>query len=231
VNAARPERARAAGSDDEEIVDVSVVEDHPLYRIALVRALMEAGGTPPIHVGAIAGSVEEFASFRQPAGGVVILDLKLPGAQDSTAVVQVTAMGHRVLVVSAHADKAVVLAAIAAGARGFLTKDADAEEVVRAVREVAAGHSYVSPILASMLLDSSRGRYTAVQLPLSERERQVLGLLAAGERDQDIAEALSISVRTVRSHLDRIREKTGRRRRPELTRLAIEEGIATDPRR
>ncbi len=210
---------------DQPVVEVAVVEDHPLYRIALVRVLMES---PNMRVGAIAGSVEEFASFRQPPGGVVVLDLKLPGARDATAVVQVTAMGHRVLVVSAHAEKVAVLAAIAAGARGFLTKDADADEVVRAVREVAAGHTYVSPTLASLLLDSSQGRYTALRLPLSERERQVLGLLAAGERDQDIADALSISVRTVRSHLDRIREKTGRRRRPELTRLAIEEGIVSN---
>jgi len=210
----------------EALIDVSVVEDHPLYRIALVQVLMESGCT---RVGTIAGSVEEFASFRAPPGGVVVLDLKLPGLHDASAVVAVTSMGHRVLVVSAQADKAAVLAAVAAGARGFLTKDAEAAEIIRAVREVAAGHTYVSPVLASMLLDSSRERYTALRLPLSDRERQVLGLLAAGERDQDIAEALAISVRTVRSHLDRIREKTGRRRRPELTRLAIEEGIATDP--
>jgi len=210
----------------EALIDVSVVEDHPLYRIALVQVLMESGCT---RVGMIAGSVEEFASFRAPPGGVVVLDLKLPGLHDASAVVAVTSMGHRVLVVSAQADKAAVLAAVAAGARGFLTKDAEAAEIIRAVREVAAGHTYVSPVLASMLLDSSRERYTALRLPLSDRERQVLGLLAAGERDQDIAEALAISVRTVRSHLDRIREKTGRRRRPELTRLAIEEGIATDP--
>jgi DNA-binding NarL/FixJ family response regulator len=134
--------------------------------------------------------------------------------------------GHRVLVVSAQGEQADVLAAMAAGARGYLTKDADADEILRAVRVVWGGGTYISPTLASLLLDSSRIRDARLRLPLSERERQVLSLLAAGERDQDIADALAISVRTVRSHLDRIREKTGRRRRPELTRLAIEEGIA-----
>lgn len=204
---------------------VCVVEDHPLYRAALTRVLAE---TPQITVGATAGSVEEFESFRQPPGGVVILDLNLPGTRDAAAVLRVTGTGHRVLVVSAHAGQTEVMAAIAAGARGYLTKDSDAEEILRAVREVARGNSYVSPTLASFLLASSQDRYAAVRLPLSDRERQVLSLLAAGERDQDIADALSISVRTVRSHLDRIREKTGRRRRPDLTRLAIEEGIAVE---
>jgi len=203
-------------------IEVSVVEDHPLYRAALVRAL---GDAPDVRVDVTARSVEEFAAYRVPTGGVVILDLKLPGVHDAAAVVTVAGMGHRVLVVSAHGDQADVLGAIAAGARGYLTKDADADEILRAVREIAAGNTYVSPTLASILLDSARNRPAVYRVPLSDRERQVLSLLAAGERDQDIADALAISVRTVRSHLDRIREKTGRRRRPELTRLAIEEGI------
>jgi DNA-binding NarL/FixJ family response regulator len=211
---------------DAAAIEVSVVEDHPLYRAALVRALSD---TATVRVGATAGSVEEFLAHHRPVGGAVILDLKLPGVQDAAAVVQLVTRGYHVLVVSAHGARADVLSAVAAGARGYLTKDADAEEILRAVREVAAGHSYVSPTLASMLLDSARNRYTPVQLPLSEREREVLALVAAGERDQDIAEALAISVRTVRSHLDRIREKTGRRRRPELTRFAIEQGILGPP--
>ncbi|MGH3656192.1 MAG: response regulator [Micromonosporaceae bacterium] len=218
-----------AGDDaltSPDTIEVSVVEDHPLYRAALVRALGDSSG---VRVGATAGSVEEFLAARESAGGVVILDLKLPGVRDAAAVMQVVGLGYRVLVVSAHGAQSDVLAAIAAGARGYLTKDADADEVLRAVREVAAGHSYVSPTLASLLLDSSRGAYAVARPQLTDRERQVLSLLAAGERDADIAKQLLITVRTVRSHLDRIREKTGRRRRPELTRLAIEEGIAHDP--
>jgi DNA-binding NarL/FixJ family response regulator len=207
-------------------IEVHVVEDHPLYRAALARALDEA---PDLHVGVQAQSVEEFAAYRRPPGAIVVLDLKLPGVQDAAAVISVVRMGFRVLVVSAQGAQSEVLAAIAAGARGYVTKDAVADEIRRAVRELAAGNSYVSPTLAAFLLDSSRARHGVMQLPLSGRERQVLALLAEGERDQDIAEALSISVRTVRSHLDRIREKTGRRRRPDLTRFAIEEGIVHNP--
>ncbi len=209
-----------------EAILVGVVEDHPLYRAAVARVLAEAGD---MVLGAVAESVPQFAAARQEPS-VVILDLKLQGVRDAAAVMQVVGMGHRVLVVSAHAGQEEVLGAISAGARGYLTKDADGPEILRAVREIAVGNSYVSPTLASFLLNSSRERYVGPKLGLSARERQVLSLLASGERDQDIAEALSISVRTVRSHLDRIRDKTGRRRRPELTRLAIEEGIANEQR-
>jgi DNA-binding NarL/FixJ family response regulator len=203
--------------------DVHVVEDHPLYRGALVHAL---NSTDDIRVGVAAGSVEEFAAYRAGTGAVVTLDLKLPGVSDAEAVATVAGMGFQVLVVSAYGARADVLGAIAAGARGYLTKDSDIDDIRRAVRFVANGERYLSPTLAGYLLDTPRPRETGVGVPLSERERQVLALLADGDRDQDIAEALSISVRTVRSHLDRIREKTGRRRRPDLTRLAIEKGIA-----
>jgi DNA-binding NarL/FixJ family response regulator len=105
-----------------------------------------------------------------------------------------------------------------------------ADDVLRAVRCVANGDTFVSPTLASFLLDSAGPSGTGLSrsgplLVLSDREREILALLAAGQRDVDIARTLTISIRTVRSHLDRIRDKTGRRRRPELTRPAIELGV------
>lgn len=201
--------------------EVHVIEDHPLFRAALVRVL---DGAPDMRVGVSAGSVDEFAAYRRQPGAVVTVDLRLPRVQGAEAVAAVTGMGFRVLVISAHGGQSEVLSALAAGARGFLTKEADTDEVRRAVRQVATGSRYVSPSLAAFLLDT-RLRTHERRLVLSARERQVLALLAAGERDRDIADRLSISVRTVRSHLDHIREKTGRRRRPDLTRLAIEKGI------
>jgi DNA-binding NarL/FixJ family response regulator len=203
-------------------VSVGVIEDHPLYRAAVAHLI---AGAPGFELDAAAESVAQFAARRRFDTSVVVLDLKLPGVRDAAAVMEVVQMGHKVLVVSAHAGEDEVLSAMAAGARGFLSKDADGDEILRAIALVAGGHSYVSPMLASFMLSASRGRHAGPVIELSVREREVLSLVASGERDQDIAAALTISIRTVRSYLDRIRDKTGQRRRSELTRYAIEKGV------
>jgi DNA-binding NarL/FixJ family response regulator len=201
---------------------VGVVEDHPLYRAALGALLAETEG---IEVNAVAESVTQFVARRRVPTGVVVLDLNLPGVRDAAAVLHLVELGHQVLVVSAHAGEDEVLAAMAAGAHGYLSKGAEGAEIIRAVREIAAGRSYIAPALASFMLNASRERPAGPAIELSFREREVLSLVAAGERDQDIAHQLTISIRTVRSYLDRIRDKTGQRRRSELTRYAIEQGV------
>lgn len=201
-------------------IAVGVIEDHPLYRAALAALLAEE---PGFELDAAGESVAEFAARRQSTDCVVLLDLNVPGVRDAAAVMEVVRLGHRVLVVSAQASRVQVLGAMDAGARGFLCKDADGAEILRAIREVFAGRRYLSPTVASFVLDASersRARYPE----LSVREIEVLSRVAAGERDQDIADALVISVRTVRSYLDRIRDKTGVRRRSDLTRYAIRHG-------
>lgn len=206
-------------------ITVHVVEDHPLYRVALCQAI---DASPDMRVGVAAQSVEEFAALRPAPDAVVSLDLRLPGVSEAEAVARVVRLGLRVLVISAYGGRSDVRAAMAAGAKGYLTKDADIHEIRYALKAVSRGGRYLPPHLAAFLTEPS---FLAVSARLSDRERQVLALLANGERDQDIADALAISVRTVRSHLDRIREKTGRRRRPDLTRLAIEKGIVREDAR
>jgi len=192
---------------------VGVIEDHPLYRAAVAKVLAEA---PDVCLDAVAESVTQFAARCGGAGCVVLLDLGLPGVRGAAAVLEVARMGHRVVVLSAQAEPADVLGATAAGAWGYLCKSADADEILRAVRQVAAGLRYGTRV---------REEIPRPRIELSEREIEVLSRLAAGERDQDIARTLKISVRTVRSYLDRIRDKTGLRRRPALTRWAIEHGV------
>lgn len=204
-------------------IRVGVIEDHPLYREAVERLLTDANG---IELDTVAGSVAQFAARkRDDSSGVVLLDLRLPGLHGAPAVMEVVGMGFRVLVLSAYSERAEVLGAMAAGASGYLSKDCDADEILHAVRVVADGNTYMSPMLASHVLDAFADRNSGPTIELSTRERQVLSLVAAGERDQDIAQILEISIRTVRSYLDRIRDKTGQRRRPELTRYAIEMGV------
>lgn len=201
---------------------VAVVEDHPMYRRAVVAAL---GGAPDLEVVLSCASIEEFeAGIGATAVEVVVLDLRLPGVDGAEGVRRIVDRGLGVLVLSATAPGDDVVAVLAAGARGYLTKAADADEIVQAVRAVGRGESYVAPAATTHLLTALRGG-TPGRPNLSAREREVLALVAAGRTDQAIASELVIGLTTVRSHLDNIRDKTGRRRRAELTRLAYEEGL------
>jgi DNA-binding NarL/FixJ family response regulator len=199
------------------LIRVVVVDDHPVFREGLARAVESAD---ELELAYAVGSVEELGG-RLPAD-VVILDLGLPGISGAEAVTQVRATGAVVLVVSADGEQRQVIDAVGAGASGYLTKSARPAEIMDAVRVVAGNGTYISPTLASFLIQAAR----EPSFTLTPREREILALIAAGERDVDIAEELYISIRTVRSHIDRIRDKTGRRRRADLTRLALEEGVA-----
>ena len=203
------------------VIGVVVVDDHPVFRQGLARAVETADG---LHLEAAVASVEELDE-REDLAEVVILDLGLPGMRGADAVRHVCDRGALVLVVSAEGGQRDVVDAIGAGASGYLTKASHPDEIINAVRTVAAGETYVSPTLAAYLLRAAKTDAREAAYARTDREREILALVAAGERDTDIAEQLFISIRTVRSHLDRIRDKTGHRRRADLTRLAVEEGI------
>jgi DNA-binding NarL/FixJ family response regulator len=197
------------------MIRVSIVEDHPVFRMGLMQVVEAADG---LELAGVARSVEEFATLRPGGAVIVLLDLQLPGRlQGPDGVAHLTAQGYQVLVVSASESAADVVQAMGAGARGYLSKQADEAEILRAIHAVAQGRPYVSATLAAYLLEAP--------IPITAREREILELVAGGETDQDIAEQLTISIRTVHSHLDRIRDKTGARRRADLTRLAIDRGI------
>jgi DNA-binding NarL/FixJ family response regulator len=197
-----------------ELIGVAVVEDHPIFRKGLVQVIDAA---PDLRLTGASRSVEELDAHGGARAEVVLLDLHLPGLSGAAAVTHLCARGQSVLVVSASEAAADVVEAIGAGARGYLTKQAEEAEIVGAIRAVAEGRTYVSATLASYLLQAP--------IRITEREREILELVAGGETDQDIAELLQLSVRTVHSHLDRIRNKTGSRRRADLTRFALERGI------
>ena len=200
-------------------IRVAIIEDHPLYRQGLVQVVERAPGLDLI---ASVGSVGEMEAIGYEDVEVVILDLHLPDCQGADAVSRVKSQNDAILVISASDDRMHVVDAIAAGARGYLTKSSEEDEISRAITTIVSGGTYVSPVLAAYLLRDTRDHDRASSFALSAREREILSLLADGETDADIAEQLFISVSTVRSHLDRIRDKTGHRRRAELARLAFE---------
>jgi DNA-binding NarL/FixJ family response regulator len=206
---------------------LAVIDDHPVYRDGLATAVSNNEGWRLI--GAFE-SVESYLELAEVAE-VVLLDYHLPGLHGPAAVARITDSGSAVLMVSGDIGRDAVIATLAAGARGYVAKHAEVSEVLQAIETISDSPTgtYVSPQLAAYLLDAHRQRGPK-SLKLSTREEEVLLLVAQGERDRDIAEALFISVGTVRSHLDHIRTKTGERRRPGLTRFAVDQGLLPDPR-
>lgn len=203
------------------MTEVAVIDDHPVYRAGLATAIVDVGHE-------LCGQFESVEAYlaAQVNPDVVLLDYHLPGLHGPQAVTRISAGGPAVLMVSADVGRDAVLATIAAGARGYVPKYAEVAEILAAVDAVSssADGSYVSPQLASYLLDAHR-QPGPTRVELTDREREVLFLVAAGERDRDIAEALYISIGTVRAHLDHIRTKTGQHRRADLTRYALEQGV------
>jgi DNA-binding NarL/FixJ family response regulator len=200
------------------MISVAIIDDHPLYRQGLAMAIEQADDFTLV---ADAESVEDF-DRRDVTVDVVLLDLHLPGIKGAEGVAHICARGPKVIVVSAAGAADDVIDALAAGAAGYLTKDAEAEDIRRAVRAVASGQTYVSPTLASYLINANKPRAASLEHQLSPRELEILALVAAGETDRDIAKQLFIATATVYSHLERIRDKTGARRRAQLTRLYLE---------
>lgn len=204
------------------MITVAIVDDHPIFREGLAAAI-EA--IEHFDLFAVAESVEDLIPLLSSVIDVIVLDYGLTGLSGADAVAYLCGLGYSVLVFSASSTRADIVAAVGAGASGYLAKSAPPSEIVIAVESVSRGGTYVSPTLASFLLRAYQAGGLIPEFALTKREGEILSLLASGERDADIAEQLFISVRTVGSHLDRIREKTGRRRRAELTRLAIEQGL------
>ncbi len=209
------------------VKSLAVIDDHPVYRDGLSSAVSNNDRWTLI------GAFESVESYLKQAENaeVVLLDYHLPGLHGPAAVARITDFGSAVLMVSGDIGRDAVIATLAAGARGYVAKHAEVSEILHAIDTISASATgtYVSPQLAAYLLDAGR-QPGPESLKLSPREQEVLLLVAQGERDQDIAEALFISVGTVRSHLDHIRTKTGERRRPGLTRFAVDQGLLPDPR-
>ncbi|MEU5767190.1 response regulator transcription factor [Streptomyces asoensis] len=194
-----------------ERVRIAVIGDCPVFRHGISNLI---GTAPDLHLVATAPSVESVDGGLRGAH-VVLMDLQQSAPRLAATVTKLRRRGHSVLVVSSspHLD---AVRAIQAGASGYLSRQAEAHEVLTAIRTVGSGRSYVSAPASELVENSPR---------FTDREQDILRLLANGSTDHEIAAELGISKHTVHSHLDRIGEKTGCRRRPDLTRIALENGL------
>jgi len=183
---------------------VLIVDDHPLYRDALAR-LVES--LPDLEVAGLTGDGAE-AVARVEAGDVdvVLMDLNLPSLSglDATGRIAALAEPPAVLVVTMVDDDDTVVAAMRAGARGYVLKGASSEEVAAAIRTVMAGGAVFGAGVAARLLAQSRAPEPGDGAELTAREREVLGLLAQGSTNKQIALALGLSLKTVQNYVSNI---------------------------
>jgi two-component system response regulator NreC len=211
------------------VIRVVLVDDHAVVRSGL-RLLLDAH--EDIEVVGEAGNAKD-AIFRARAlkPDVMLLDVVMPGDSGIDVLPQLLKESPetKMLVLSMQDDPSYVREAFAAGASGYVLKEAADEEVVSAIREIANGGRYVHPSLgARMVAAEAEERAAAEADPLSEREREVLRLLALGHTNQEIAQTLYISVRTAESHRAHIMQKLHLSTRAELVRFALSNGLLAD---
>ena len=203
-----------------------VVDDHAVVRTG-IKLLLER--EDDIDVVGEAGTAKD-AVFRARAlkPDVILLDVVMPGQSGIDVLPELLreAPDTKVLVLSMQDDPSYVREAFAAGAAGYVLKEAADKEVVAAVRQIAGGEHYVHPALGARLdAAEAEARAAAEADPLSDREREVLRLLALGHTNQEIAKMLYISVRTAETHRAHVMQKLGFSTRAELVRYALTHGL------
>lgn len=199
---------------------VVLVDDHAMFR-AGVRAEIESA----VSIVAEAGDVESaVAAIDETKPDVVLLDVHMPGG-GGVEVIRRTAEGPLFLALSVSDDADDVIAVIRAGARGYVTKNIEASELLDAIERVASGDAVFSPRLAGFVLDAFAGQIDVAQVDaeldlLSEREQEVMRLIARGYAYKEVAKDLFISVKTVESHVSSVLRKLQLSSRHELARWA-----------
>jgi two-component system response regulator NreC len=211
------------------LIRVLVVDDHAVVRSGLKLLLDSEEDVEVVGDAGTADQAVTRAELLKP--DVVVLDVVMPGRSgiDATPEILQRSPDTKVLVLSLQDDPRYVQEAFAAGASGYVLKEAADSEVVQAVHEVAAGRRYVNPQLGARLATTAALERAKPDDPLSDREREVMRLLALGHTNQEIAQLLFVSVRTAESHRAHVMQKLGLSTRAELVRHALAHGLLDDP--
>jgi DNA-binding NarL/FixJ family response regulator len=204
-----------------------LVDDHRLMRDGLRMILLHEASIDVVGEAGDGRTALRMASELRP--DVVVMDVAMPEMNGIEATRQILSScpGVEVIALSTHADKRYVLSMLDAGAAGYVIKNAAADELVRAVHAVARGDAYLSPEIANIVISRPRERVPSAYTLLSDREREVLQLLAEGRSSSEIAARLGISTRTVESHRANVMRKLGLHTVAALTKYAIREGLTS----
>jgi DNA-binding NarL/FixJ family response regulator len=205
------------------MIRILIADDHPIVRAGLRQIILEAADM--VVAAEASDGHEVLAKVRQADFDVVLLDLTIPGLSglDVLKQVKIEKPNLRVLILSVHPEDQYAVRVLRAGAWGYVTKASAPEQLIAAIRKVHEGRRYVSPVLAEQLAEHLEpGAATMPHESLSDREYQILCLLASGKTATEIAATLVLSVKTVSTYRSRILEKMGMRTNAELTHYAIQ---------
>ena len=210
-------------------IRVLIADDHQIFRDGLRALLSSAPDTQLVGEATTGEEAAALAAELQP--DVILMDIQMPGKNGIAATAQIAGMSPHigVLMVTMFDDDPTVFAAMRAGARGYVLKGARHEEMLRAIRAVAGGEAIFSPTIAARLVEffgQLRPQAAPRLFPeLSDREREILALLAQGDKNSEIAERLVISPKTVRNHVSNILSKLQVADRTEAILRARESGL------
>ena len=205
---------------------VLIADDHAVFRRGLKETLAEAFSR--VAFGEAKTAQETLEHVRRQDWDLVILDISMPGKSGLDILDDLRRLRPKlpILLLSMHPEQQFARRALKSGAAGYLTKDSVTEELKEAVKKIVAGGRYVSATLAEKLaVDLRLGADTPLHELLSDREFQVLRMIASGKTVKDISEELGLSVKTVSTYRARILEKTGMRTNAELIRYALQTQI------
>lgn len=209
-------------------IRVLIADDHAVLRAGL-RVLIDAQPDMEV-VGEAADSDEAVRKVVEARPDVALMDITMPGSSGIKAIGRITdaCPQTRVLVLTMHDVPAYLRSAVAAGAAGYVVKRAADSELLSAIRGVHRGRTVLDPALAATVVQRAIGKRSAAGRPaslLSPREREVLDLVAQGYTNQQIADRLGLSVKTVETYRSRLVEKLGLRSRADLVRYALDSGL------
>lgn len=218
-------RSHARGSNGRRRVRVLAADSHPLYRDAMSRAIKERPELELVGQAANGRAALEAIGVDKP--DVALVERKLPGLTGEQILKAVSrdGLGTRVLLIASEPDPGAVYSAIANGAAGYLTKEADSREICDAIASVARGGNVFAPGLQTGLAGEIRLRAVDERPFLSDRERQVLKLIADGMTAPEIARSIHLGVATVKTHLHHIYEKLDVSERAAAVAEAMRRGL------
>ena len=209
-------------------IKVLVVDDHAMFRQG-IRALLEGCEDVEI-VGEATEGREAIEKVLQLAPQVVLMDIAMPvmGGLEATRRIQKESPNTKVLVLTQYEDSEYILSLLRAGAKGYISKTATASELISAIRTVHQGESYLYPSATTTLIEEYLTRVGGEKNEyerLTDREREILQLVAEGRTNREIADRLFISIKTVLRHRTNVMEKLGFHNRTELIKYAISKGV------